>query len=329
MATALRGRGEQIETGVWRLRLPLPWPGIPHVNAWALERPDGIVLVDCGLDGPDSMAELERALGALNAGLMDVRLLVCTHAHPDHYGQAARIVERTGCELWMHPRHAHTTAALIDPEGVGRLRRAAALRSGVPEERLPSPSGSALESRGIAGAVEPDRELLDGLEVMTASRTWRVLETPGHAPSHVCLLDPDARLLLSGDHLLERVALHFDFGFSPDPVGEYLQSLDATESLDARRCLPGHGAPFDDIARAVVATRQEVLRRLDEVEDLLDRPMTAFEVATHRHGAAVLGSAGSLHLTETLALLGHLHIQGRVDRDRQGGVERWAIRSSN
>src|SRR4051794_39340396 len=138
MSTGLRGRGERVADCVWRLRLPLPWPGIPHVNAWALERTDGIVLVDCGLDAPGALDELERALVALGAGLDDVCVLVCTHAHPDHYGLAARVVERADCELWMHPRHAHATAALIDPQGAAKLRRAAARRSGVPEDRLPS-----------------------------------------------------------------------------------------------------------------------------------------------------------------------------------------------
>ena len=155
MSTALRGRGERVASGVWRLRLPLPWPGIPHVNAWALERSDGVVLVDCGLDGPEALPELERALGALDAAIEDVCLLVCTHAHPDHYGLAARVVERARCELWMHPRHAHVTAALIDPEGATRLRRAAARRSGVPQDHLPSGAvvrGHGPRGRGAAGS---------------------------------------------------------------------------------------------------------------------------------------------------------------------------------
>ena len=54
---------KQVAERVWRLQLPLPWAGIPHVNAWALERADGVNLVDCGLDSPGSLEELERALG--------------------------------------------------------------------------------------------------------------------------------------------------------------------------------------------------------------------------------------------------------------------------
>ena len=100
------GRGEKLLPGVWRLRLPLPWPGVPHCNAWAVGAGDGIVLFDTGMHEPGSMANLERALDMVGLKVEHVRLLVCTHAHSDHYGQAATIVERAGCELWMHPDHA-------------------------------------------------------------------------------------------------------------------------------------------------------------------------------------------------------------------------------
>src|SRR3954468_14205154 len=101
------GRGERVLPGVWRLRLPLPWPGVPHGNAWALAAGDGIVLVDTGVHEPGSMGHLELAMEQVGLKVEHVRLLVCTHAHSDHYGQAAPIMDRTGCELWMHPDYGH------------------------------------------------------------------------------------------------------------------------------------------------------------------------------------------------------------------------------
>ena len=56
------GRGERVLPGVWRLRLPLDLPDVPHCNAWALQAGDGIVLVDTGMHDRDSMGNLERAL---------------------------------------------------------------------------------------------------------------------------------------------------------------------------------------------------------------------------------------------------------------------------
>src|ERR1700731_1790833 len=112
------GRGERVLPGVWRLRLPLPWPGVPHCNAFALAAGDGIVLVDTGMHEPGSPAHLERPLAMCNLRIENIRLVVCTHAHSDHCGQAATIVARAGCELWMHPNHEHMRRMAGDPEGL-------------------------------------------------------------------------------------------------------------------------------------------------------------------------------------------------------------------
>ena len=71
------------------------------------------------------------------------------------------------------------------------------------------------------------------MTIETDAGTWHVVETPGHAPSHVCLHQPEQRLLISGDHLLGRVSQYFDVGYTPDPIGEFLHSLDVVDA--ARR----------------------------------------------------------------------------------------------
>ena len=85
------GRGEKVLPGVYRLRLPLPWPGVPHCNAWALSAGDGFILVDTGMHNAESMGQLEGALAMCGLRLEDAKLVVCTHAHSDHCGQAVPI----------------------------------------------------------------------------------------------------------------------------------------------------------------------------------------------------------------------------------------------
>jgi len=90
------GRGERVIPGLWRLRLALPFPGVPHCNAWAIAAGDGLVLVDTGMHEPGSMIELERALDQVGLSIDQVALVVITHAHVDHWGQAATICDRAG-----------------------------------------------------------------------------------------------------------------------------------------------------------------------------------------------------------------------------------------
>ncbi|MGZ6640786.1 MAG: MBL fold metallo-hydrolase [Solirubrobacteraceae bacterium] len=319
------GRGERVLPGVWRLRLPLPWPGVPHCNAWALAAGDGIVLVDCGMDEPGSLAHLERALDEVGLRLEHVRLLVSTHAHSDHYGQAGPVIDRAGCELWLHPNHAHMTKGEEDPEA-GLARRMEIARSaGVPEE----PLARYMEARrampsGIAGVAAPDRDLVDGVSFETDLGTWEVVETPGHAPSHVCLWQPDRRLLISGDHLLGRVSLYYDYGYTPDPTGEFLASLDRVEDLGARLCLSGHGRTFTDVVAHITANRELVARRIGRLLDVLrfDGPISAFDAVPRVYDQAVTPMTAQWWLSETLCYLTHLEATGRAAREG-GDPDRW------
>jgi glyoxylase-like metal-dependent hydrolase (beta-lactamase superfamily II) len=322
------GRADRVLPGIWRLRLPLPWPGVPHVNAFALAAGSGVVLVDTGLAEPGSMQQLERALGQAGLAVEHVRLLVCTHAHSDHYGLAGPIVETAGCELWMHPNHGHMTRAAADPERTLERRIEVARQSGVPDDALREYE-SARRGRGIGVAeiVLPDRELVNGVEVETDLGTWRVHETPGHAPSHVVLHQPDRGLLISGDHLLGRVSLFYDYGHTPDPAGEFLRSLDVVDRLEANLCLAGHGRPFRDVHALVEANRREVAERVDRVRGALsDGPRTPFELVPALIGR---GEADMMAMTWALSeVLSYLrHLEQREDAARLDGAdpERWAL----
>jgi glyoxylase-like metal-dependent hydrolase (beta-lactamase superfamily II) len=320
------GRGERVLPGLWRLRLPLPWPGVPHCNAWAIAAGSGIVLVDTGMHEPGSLSQLERAMDQVNLRLEHVRLLVCTHAHSDHWGQAAPIRDRAGCELWMHPNHAHSTRTAGDPEAALARRLEVGRQSGVPEAALLLYAERAKDiPSGIARVIEPDRPLLPGTEVQTDLGTWSVHETPGHAPSHVCLFQRERRLLISGDHLLGRISLFYDYGYTPDPVGEFVHSLDVVDELDARLCLAGHGRPFVDVHGHVESNRSLVRERLAAVLASLDgRLLTAAEISPDVYGEPVTASNAAWLLSQTLCYLQHLERRGQVARvDGEGG--RWQL----
>ena len=318
------GRGERVVPGVWRLRLPLPFPGVPHCNAWAVAAGDGIVLFDTGMHEPGSLAHLERALAQVNLSLENARLVVCTHAHSDHYGQAADIVDRAGCELWMHPNHEHMTRAAQDPDAALQRRLEIARQSGVPEEPLRAYAEARRgQGFGISRIIEPDRPLLPGVEIETDLGMWQVYETPGHAPSHVCMFQPEHRLLISGDHLLGRVSPFFDYGYSPDPAGEFLNSLGIIEQLDARLCLSGHGRTFTDVQGHIDANRALVHERIEKVYFVISRAeTTVYDAVPQVYGQAITPMNANWWMSETLCYLTHLEREGRAERI-PGEPERW------
>ena len=127
-------RTYEVAPEIWRLRLPLPWPGIPAVNAYALGRADGgVTLVDCGGGGDPSYHEaLEAALTAIGQAVEDVRLVVLTHYHSDHAGALQWLIERSGCEVAGHPDYAHFTDGGERPAQIAAARRRRAQAEGVP-----------------------------------------------------------------------------------------------------------------------------------------------------------------------------------------------------
>ena len=322
-------RGERIIPGLWRLRLPLPWSGIPHCNAWVMDAPggDGHILFDCGLHTADSFAQLREALAQIGKRMEDTRLLVCTHAHVDHYGEARSVVDAAGCELWMHPDHEHMTASLEDPERLLEQRVMVGRESGVPEELLEHyRESSTAPSVGVSGLVTPAKDLVAGVEVETAVGRWIVVETPGHAPSHVSLFQPDRRILLAGDHILGRVALYYDYGWTPDPVQDYLESLDRVEALDARLCLPGHGKSFTDVRGHIEAHREAALGRLDRVEDVVRSagPASAIEMIPEIYGRPLSKENAGWLISETMCYLRHLERRGLVTGGDGPDHPRWS-----
>jgi glyoxylase-like metal-dependent hydrolase (beta-lactamase superfamily II) len=324
------GRADRVLPGLWRLRLPLPWPGVPHGNAYAIAAGDGVVLVDTGYYEPGSVAQLERALAQAGLRLDDVRLLVCTHAHSDHYGMAGAILEAAGCQLWMHPNHAHMTRAAQDPERFLERRIEVGRQSGVPLDALRRYEESRKgEGLGVASIAMPDRDLLPGVEVETDLGTWQVYETPGHAPSHVCLHQPDRGLLLSGDHLLGRVSLFYDYGWTPDPAGEFLNSLEVVGDLDVSLILAGHGRPVRDHARLVRANREAVHERMGRVREALrPGPRTAYDVIPDLMGVAPEELTAPLvtwGLSEALCYLRHLQLEGAAEPVDGEDPERWRL----
>jgi glyoxylase-like metal-dependent hydrolase (beta-lactamase superfamily II) len=321
------GRGERVLPGLFRLRLPLPWPGIPHVNAWAIRAGDGVVLVDCGMHQADSLEQLEYAMAQVGLRLEQVTQLVITHAHIDHWGQAASVMERSGAPMWMHPNFEHARATDADPASAAAHRFEIGRQSGVPEAALRGFLERFADTpTGVEAIVEPDHALVNGVSIETDLGTLHTYETPGHAPSHISLFAPEHRLLISGDHLLGRVSLYFDVGWTPDPVAEFLTGLDTIAELDARLCVAGHGRPFTDVEAHIRANRELVAERLAATRaGLADMPLTALELAPAIFGGPLTPMSASWRLPETLSYLIHLKRLGEAtsERDASGEVERW------
>ena len=308
--------------GVFRLVLPLPFPGLDEVNAYLLRGEDGFTLVDCGIHLPDEdrdhgWDDLVAALSACDAAPGDISRLIVTHAHPDHYGMAARLVEETGCELWMHELSHEELRMYRDPDGARERLRELLADHGVGPEDLEEVTAFEDWRPFVSGVVEASHPLAGGERVTIGSREWEVVHTPGHARSHVCLWAEEPAALISGDHLLPTITPHIDFERQgeEDPLGDFLESLGRIEKLDPSLVLPGHGRPFAEGAERARVIARHHDRRLGAILQVVRKePRTASEITEEIFGSTLLNFQRRLALGEALAHLAYLRKRGEVER---------------
>jgi glyoxylase-like metal-dependent hydrolase (beta-lactamase superfamily II) len=296
----------ELEAGIRRLTLPLPVsPG--HVHCYLLAGDQGWTLVDTGLALPGLVEAL--------AGV-DVRRIVITHFHPDHVGGSGPIAEATGAQVLQgaldYLRCEQVWGSDDWPDRIAAWFR----RHGVPTAVADQLHDEAAAARPlIRFARDPARlhggERVDG---------WQVLETPGHADGHVCLLRDG--ILVAGDHLLPDISP--TVGLWPDqdadPLGNYLESLELVVRLAPQLALPGHGEPIDDPARRARELLAHHAERLDRTAAALGAvPRTGYEVSLELFGGDLPPSERRFAVAEALSHLEHLVVRGRARRHEVGG----------
>jgi recombination protein RecT len=217
-------------------RLTAPNPGVmtgPGTNSYLVGDPaTGYIAIDPGPADPEHLDKLWRAAGG------DIRMIVCTHSHPDHSPGAAPL------------------QALCVQAGKARP----------PILGLPS-----APTARTASTFTPDRSLqnnellaLDGQAPEgNINHTLRVIHTPGHAANHLCLLLVEDALLFSGDHILNGSTTVVD---PPDGnMADYLDSLDKLDAVCAEHgvefILPAHGYVLGDARGAIAKLKSHRLAR--------------------------------------------------------------------
>lgn len=308
----------EVINGLHQLKVPVPNNPIGFTLPYLFQVPGGAAIIDPGWDAPESVESLQGQLGELGLSFGDIKQVIVTHVHPDHYGMAARVKEASGCEVLVHEKDIEFLrwrAIELPNTDIDAWFR----RHGMPLNEGDRGSVGGRMGRWAAGA-EPDRTMTDGERLQLGSFHLDVMWTPGHSPGHACFYEASQELLLTGDHVLPTISPNVGLwpGSEHDPLGDYLRSLKRLKGLAVKRVLPAHEYDFVDLDARLEGLEQHHEERLQEVIDAMQSgATTGYEVARgikwsigHFDGFDMMTRRAAM--TETMAHLEHLAREGRI-----------------
>lgn len=309
---------------IYQVQIPLPF-ALRIVNCYLLPGPNGWTVVDTGLNTAKARATWQQVFATLPLRPREIEQIVLTHTHPDHYGLAGWLLECCAADggsippVCMSAREAETADHFWKKGVAGNPTYSAFWQQcAVPPELAAAIVETTEQTRqrtlphpGVHHIIEPDKMMCLG------ERQVQPLLMPGHSDGQMVFYDAADRLLLCGDHVLQKITPNISLwpDGEADPLGRYLASLQTLSQLDVRLALPGHGPLIEDLHGRMSQIAYHHAGRLEHTLAVLDQPATVYEVSQRLFDHATL-SVHELRFatTETLAHLDHLVRHGRVHR---------------
>jgi glyoxylase-like metal-dependent hydrolase (beta-lactamase superfamily II) len=293
---------------------------LPYVLPYLIRSRGETALVDNGWNTDSAFEALSSGMAEHDAKPTDIQQLIITHVHPDHFGLTGKLAEESGAKVLMHEREAdEIDRRYTEPQPLVDTMKGWAARHGVPDNITPDMARGSMGMRQFVAAKQPDVRLTGDETITVGDFIFQVIWTPGHAPGHICLYEPNHKALLSGDHILPTITPNVSryAGTIGSPLADYMASLEKVAKLDVDLLLPAHEFDTRDRPGRVAEIRAHHEERLNEMERCIGEGATAWDVA-----GRVKWATGSLvdfepfmqraAVGETLAHLEYLESLNRV-----------------
>lgn len=315
---------QAITDDIYQVQLPLPF-ALRSVNCYLIAGAAGWTIVDTGLNTSAAREVWQTVWHELKISPQDIHQIVLTHTHPDHYGLAG----------WLQQQAGHVPPVLISPREALLARQvwqeqpdeAAEVigfwqQCGVPADLA---TAIVVETDRTRQRTKPHPQVIQTIEpgttITLGDRLFQIIHTPGHSDGQVVFYDAAERLLLCGDHVLQRITPNISLWpfADADPLGRYLQSLHEVMGLDVVLALAGHGPLIYDLRGRIREIERHHEERLVVMETAVQDHATPYTISQQVFDFDRL----TIHekrfaVAETLAHLDYLVEQQRLQKLDQG-----------
>jgi glyoxylase-like metal-dependent hydrolase (beta-lactamase superfamily II) len=271
-----------VAENIWQVRLPLPF-ALNHVNCYLLRDDEGWTMLDTGLDQPNVRAAWHEACTHFDLEPQQIRQIVLTHMHPDHFGLSGYFQHLTGAPVYLSPRERELaqTVWVEDgwrPELVAEYWR----MGGIPNDvrALISDQTENLRHMTMPHPQEIST-IAPGDTIRMGGRDFLAIHAPGHSDGQLIFYDAADKLILCGDQVLKSITPNIGLWPSTeaDPLGRYLDSLECLAGLEVRLALPGHGGVITEWQARLCSLEEHHRARLEETRRAVEGSATALEVS--------------------------------------------------
>ncbi|MBO9129756.1 MBL fold metallo-hydrolase [Bacillus sp. 165] len=303
---------------IHRMEIPVPF-AVEAVNVFLAEG-EKLTLIDTGTKTEESWTALNNQLQEIGYHPSDIETVVITHHHADHCGLLDYFSENI--EVVGHPwNEAWITQ---DPKFIERYNEF--FLSLVPQVGLPdefAKQGPTLTKTLIYSCKRSLTHSVREGDTIKALPGFTVLETPGHATTHIALYRESDGLLIGGDVLLGHISSnplleppYFGETERVKPLLQYNESLRKLARMDISRVLTGHGEDVINVKALVEERLKKQENRAYKVLGMLkEKPMTAFEVCVKLF-PTLYDKQIALTLSETVGQLDYLEYNQQVFIDK-------------
>ncbi|MCB0033137.1 MAG: MBL fold metallo-hydrolase [Anaerolineales bacterium] len=317
----------QVAPHIYQVTHPLPF-ALNHVHCYLLDDGDGWTIIDAGLHTSKGEASWLNAFEALHIAPADLKRIVLTHTHPDHFGMAGWLqqwgqngrADEQAPPILMSPREheiAEYTWMRLDNQ-IAYMEEHL-LHCGLESKMAKE---VAHNTRYVAERTRPHphtiQELYPGETIEMAQRQFSMLLVPGHADGQLIFHNAAEALMISGDHVLMDITPNISSwpGTEHDPLGRYLDSLEQLKQYDVALATPGHKRLITDWNGRLQELILHHDQRLQDTLAAVKEGTTVEEVSLSVFRLEQLTvHEARFAITETLAHLDYLVARHQLQRD--------------
>lgn len=312
--------------GIAKLTLPTPF-AVGDVNAYVLDEQQ-LTLVDCGPKTEETWKALQNQLLELKVKPSDIEQIVLTHHHPDHVGlldyfpESVKVYGHPFSERWLE----RSDSFLKEHD---QFYEKLFVEFGIPESYFPyiSQLKKTLRyscQRSLTQTIQ-EGSPIPGLE------DWQIIDTPGHAQSHISLFRKKDGVLIAGDHVLAHISPNplleppIDGEVDrPKPLVQYNHSLKKLLNYPIQKVYTGHGDEVFDLPELIEKRFKRQHERAMSVKEFIkESPMTVFEIC-QRLFPTVYQRELSLTISETAGQIDYLLDLREINRIKEGKMVRYS-----